>query len=60
MSRSQKTRQTLPCEACGQTIEEKINIKEHTKTNHVELIEVLETTTLKINEDNDLYKLVGM
>ena len=43
------------CDACGQTIEEKFNMKEHTNTNHVELIEVLETTRLKINEDNDLY-----
>ena len=29
------------CDACGQTIEEKFNMKEHTNTNHVELIEVL-------------------
>ena len=44
------------CDACGQTIEE----KEHTNTNHVELIKVLETTKLKINEDTDLNKSVGM
>ena len=48
------------CDACGQTIEEKFNMKEHTNTNHVELIEVLETTKLKINEDTDLNKSVGM
>ena len=48
------------CDACGQTIEEKFNMKEHTNANHVEIIEVLETTKLKINEDTDLNKSVGM
>ena len=41
-------------------LEENFNMKENTNTNHVELIEVVETTTLKVNEDNDLNNLVGM
>ena len=56
MSRSEKT-ETKPftCGECGQNFEENFNMKEHMNTNYVELIEVLENMTLKINEDNNLW-----
>ena len=54
-SRSQKTRQTLfLCDACGQTFEEKFNMKEHTNTNH-EFLEVQEA--FEVGEEIRVYKL---
>ena len=43
------------CGECGQNFEENFNMNEHTNTNHLELIEVLENIALKINEDNNLW-----
>ena len=52
VNKSENETKPFPCDTCGQTFEKKLNMKEHTNTNNVEFIEVLETTRLKLNEDN--------
>ena len=39
-------------------LKKKLNMKEHSNTNTVEFTEVLETTRLKLNEDNISGKFV--
>ena len=55
VKKSKNETKPFTCGECGQNFEENFNMKEHTNTNHVELIEVLENMTLKINEDNNLW-----
>ena len=58
MSRNQKTRKSLlPCGACGQTFEEKFNVKEHTNTNHEFL--VFMTQKFKKHLKGNLCKVKG-
>ena len=40
VKKSENETKPFLCDACGQSFEEKFNMKEHTNTNHEELIEV--------------------
>ena len=51
VKKSENETKPFPCDACEQTFEKKLNMKEHINTNNVEFIEVLETKRLKLNED---------
>ena len=42
VQKSENETNPFPSDECGQTFEEKFIMKEHTNTNHVELIQVLE------------------
>ena len=55
VKKSENEIKPFTCGECGKNYEENFNMKEHTNKNHVELIEVLENMTLKINEDNKLW-----
>ena len=41
VKKSENKTKPFPCDAGGQTLEEKFNMKEHKNTNHEEVIEVL-------------------
>ena len=47
--KSENKKKTFTCDECGETFEEKFNMKEHANTNNVEFIEVLETSRLKLS-----------
>ena len=53
VKKSKNETKPFTCGECGQNVEENFNLKEHTNTNQMDLIEVLENLTLKINVDNN-------